>query len=277
MEGVPVIDETYREIMEDVMDIKNAQVVLRSIESGEVKVRAIDYTSTPSPFAHNAILAGISDMVLMEDRGALLRELHRQVLSKVMGSEISEFEFTEEQVVPYFRKRLGIVTTKEELLSLIRRAAPIRVLKEKGRNVYPYTIASRERSTRGPASCIEEGAIASVYIDDAYFVPTEDLPTYHSVLSRDRALGRAGGGPCWKSCRTRTRRRSWRRGWTSPAIRSIRRCGSWRRRGRWGASSTAMASGHTADGRSRAGRDRRPWTRCCSATWSASPRPRRRR
>jgi ATP-dependent Lhr-like helicase len=33
MEGVPVIDETYREIMEDVMDIKNAKAVLRSIEA----------------------------------------------------------------------------------------------------------------------------------------------------------------------------------------------------------------------------------------------------
>jgi len=189
MKGVPVIDETYREIMEDVMDIKNAQVVLRSIESGDVKVRSIDYTSTPSPFAHNAVLAGISDMVLMEDRGALLRELHRKVLSKVMGSEVSEFEFTEDQVVPYFRKRLGTVTSKEDLLSLVRRAAPIRVLKEKGRNVYPYTISSREQVDAWSRELIEEGAISSVYIDDAYFVPAEDLPTYISVLSRDRTLG----------------------------------------------------------------------------------------
>ena len=86
MDGVPVIDETYREIIEDVMDLKNAKSVLEMIESGKISVRRIDYSSTPSPFAHNAILAGISDMVLMEDRGALLRELHRKVLSKVLGA-----------------------------------------------------------------------------------------------------------------------------------------------------------------------------------------------
>ncbi len=189
MEGVPVIDETYREIMEDVMDIKNAQAVLRSIEGGEVKVRTLGYTSTPSPFAHNAVLAGISDMVLMEDRGALLRELHRKVLSKVLGSEVSEFEFTEEQVVPYFRKRIGMVSSKEDLLDLIGRTAPIRVLKEKGRNVYPYTIATREQVDAWSRELLEEGAIASVYIDDAYFVPSEDLPTYNAVLSKDRHLG----------------------------------------------------------------------------------------
>jgi ATP-dependent Lhr-like helicase len=189
MEGVPVIDETYREIMEDVMDIKNAKGVLGLIESGEVKVKAIEYSSAPSPFAHNAILAGISDMVLMEDRGALLRELHRRVLSKVMGSDLSEFEFTEDKVLPYFRQRIGFVATKDELLSLIRRAGPIRVLKEKGRSVYPYTVASRGAVDEWSEELLHEGAISSVYIDDAYFVPTEDLPYYHAVLSKDRQRG----------------------------------------------------------------------------------------
>ncbi len=186
MEGVPVIDETYREIMEDVMDIKNAKDILGSIESGEVRVKALEYTSAPSPFAHNAILAGISDMVLMEDRGALLRELHRRVLSKVMGSEISEFEFTEDKVLPYFRQRVGFVATKDDLLGLVRRAGPIRVLKEKGRNVYPFTVAGRESVDAWSAELVKEGAISSVYIDDAYFVPTEDLPIYLAVLSKDR-------------------------------------------------------------------------------------------
>jgi ATP-dependent Lhr-like helicase len=125
----------------------------------------------------------------MEDRGALLRELHRKVLSKVMGSELSEFEFTEDQVVPYFRKGLGGVSTKEGLLELVRRAGPIRVLKEKGRNVYPYTVVAREQVDAWSRELIEEGSISSVYIDDAYFVPTEDLPTYHSVLSKERDLG----------------------------------------------------------------------------------------
>lgn len=188
MEGVPVIDETYREIMEDVMDIKNAKSVLASIEDGSVTVRPIEYSSTPSPFAHNAILTGISDMVLMEDRGALLRELHRKVLSKVMGADISEFEFTEDQVVPFFRRRIGMASSKDELLSLIRRAGPLRVLKEKGRSIYPYTVADRESIDRWCVELLDEGLIASVYIDDAYFVPAEDLDTYLTVMARSRSL-----------------------------------------------------------------------------------------
>jgi len=191
LEGVPVIDETYREIMEDVMDIKNAQLVLGSIESGEVKVRPMEYTSTPSPFAHNAILTGISDMVLMEDRGALLRELHRRVLSKVMGADISEFEFTEDKVLPYFRKRIGFIAAKDDVLAMLRRAGPLRVLKEKGRSIYPYTVADRASVDQWCAELLEEGAIASVYIDDAYFVPAADLPTYLGVLARPRELGEA--------------------------------------------------------------------------------------
>ena len=128
-------------------------------------------------------------MVLMEDRGALLRELHRKVLSKVMGSDLSEFEFTEDRVVPYFRQRIGFVSSKDDLLSLIHRAGPLRVLKEKGRSVYPYTVASRESVNAWSAELLHEGAIASVYIDDAYFVAAEDLPAYTSVLAKDRQLG----------------------------------------------------------------------------------------
>jgi len=190
MKGVPVIDETYREIMEDVMDIKNARFVLESIENGSMRVVPIDYTSTPSPFAHNAILTGISDMVLMEDRGALLRELHRKVLSKVMGADISEFEFTEDQVVPFFRRRIGMAASKDEVLSLIGRAGPLRVLKEKGRSIYPYTVADREEVDGWCIELLDEGKIASVYIDDAYFVPAEDLDTYLTVMAKPRRLSK---------------------------------------------------------------------------------------
>jgi len=188
MDGVPVMDETYREIMEDVMDVHNAVGVLEAIEEGRMKVTAIPYSATPSPFAHAVVLAGIGDMVLMEDRGALLRELHRKVLAKVMGSEVSEFEMSEERVVPYFRARIGAASSKEELLELIGRAGPLRVLKEKGRSVYPYTQADRASVDEWSRQLLEAGLISSVYIDDAYFVAAEELPMYVAALSRERSL-----------------------------------------------------------------------------------------
>lgn len=76
----PVLKETYREILEDFMDIKHAKEVLRKMEAGEIEVRIITGKPVPSPFAHNIVLQGYSDVVLMEDRRALLRKLYERVL-----------------------------------------------------------------------------------------------------------------------------------------------------------------------------------------------------
>ena len=76
----PVLKETYREILEDFMDIKHAREVLRKIEAGEIEVRIITDEPVPSSFAHNIVLQGYSDVVLMEDRRALLRKLYERVL-----------------------------------------------------------------------------------------------------------------------------------------------------------------------------------------------------
>ena len=55
----------------------------------------IDLFPIPSPLAHGLILSGLSDIMLMEDRSALLRELHSQVLGKVLeedGGDKPRFE-----------------------------------------------------------------------------------------------------------------------------------------------------------------------------------------
>ncbi len=79
---------------------------------GDDQLSFIPYSGTPSPFAANVVLAGTSDIVLMEDRSSLLKQLHRKVLSKVMGAEAKEFEFEEEQVATYFRRKVGAVEDK---------------------------------------------------------------------------------------------------------------------------------------------------------------------
>ena len=210
----------------------------------------------------------------MEDRGALLRELHRRVLSKVMGSEISDFEFTEDKVLPYFRQRLGFVATKDDLLGLVRRAGPIRVLKEKGRNVYPYTVAGRESVDAWSAELVQEGAISSVYIDDAYFVPTEDLPIYLAVLSKDRPrseLEEQGPAMSWPEPRTPQELAARldvpeRQGPPDPPEAGGGRLG---RTG--GLPRRQVAVPGPGGGEEAAAR--MPWTRSWSAIWNASPRP----
>lgn len=75
----PVVRETYREILEDYMDIGNAMQVLKWIEEGRVDVRIVGELPAPSPFAHGIIVKLYSDVVLMEDRRRLLQILHEKI------------------------------------------------------------------------------------------------------------------------------------------------------------------------------------------------------
>jgi ATP-dependent Lhr-like helicase len=84
-ENFPVIEETYREILEDFMDIKHAKEVLKKVEKGEIKYEFLPESSVPSLFAHNLIVLGESDVVLMEDRKKLLLKLHKEVMERCKG------------------------------------------------------------------------------------------------------------------------------------------------------------------------------------------------
>lgn len=76
----PVVKETYREILEDYMDIANAEKVLDWMRKGEVRVVVKGPLRYPSPFAHMMVVRGHSDIVLMEDRKRLLALLHQKIL-----------------------------------------------------------------------------------------------------------------------------------------------------------------------------------------------------
>ncbi len=82
-EGFPILKETYREILEDYMDIHHAREVLEKVHRGEVKVVETPLLDTPSPFAHNIVLEGLSDIVLMEDKRALIARFHEQIMRRI--------------------------------------------------------------------------------------------------------------------------------------------------------------------------------------------------
>ncbi len=79
----PVLKETYREILEDYMDINHAREVLESIRDGKIRIVETPLLDTPSPFAYNIVLEGLSDIVLMEDKRALIAHFHQQVMQRV--------------------------------------------------------------------------------------------------------------------------------------------------------------------------------------------------
>lgn len=78
----PIIKETYREILEDVMDLPRTKEVIRGIARGEIRYKTIE-TDVPSPFSHNLIATGAADVIMMKDRRRHLRELHKLVMKRI--------------------------------------------------------------------------------------------------------------------------------------------------------------------------------------------------
>ncbi len=81
----PLLKEVYREIMEDKMDIENAELFLRWVREGKVKL-AFEQNTLPSPFAFNLEVIGSSDVVLMEDRRELIKQLHKKIIALIETS-----------------------------------------------------------------------------------------------------------------------------------------------------------------------------------------------
>ncbi len=188
MENVPVIEETYREVLEDDMDIKNAKVVLDMIEAGDMRVTTIPFTGTPSPFAHSAILSGFSDIVLMEDRSALLRELHRKVLYRALGDSVGEFEFTEDQIIPYYSQKPPRVTCKEDIPKLLEVTGPLQAIRQRGRNIYSYSDDDKATVDGWVRELINEGILGTVFLDETHVMLSSEVPYYAAATLKVRSL-----------------------------------------------------------------------------------------
>ncbi|ERH05496.1 MAG: Lhr-like helicase [Halonotius sp. J07HN4] len=91
LDSFAVIEETYREIMEDKLNVSGIQEVLQRVDRGEIEVVAHEVDS-PSPRAFGLATLMASDVVLAEDESAVLQEFHERVLESIgeeptVGSE----------------------------------------------------------------------------------------------------------------------------------------------------------------------------------------------
>jgi len=84
LEDFAVIEETYREILEDKLNVGAIEEVLAEVERGDLGVvtRRVD-SPTPRAFGLATLMA--SDVVLAEDESAVLQEFHRRVLEDIEG------------------------------------------------------------------------------------------------------------------------------------------------------------------------------------------------
>src|SRR5205809_581488 len=190
IEDFPVVKETYNEILHMVMDLDHAREILRRIEAGEIAVVESDFTSLPSPFAHNVVLQGVSDLVLMEDRSALLRELHRKVLERVMPTDqISSIQFQPSEIAEYFRRKLPKVARKEDILSYLDRVGDANLLQQKGRTVFAVASASFADVRKWAGQLMDDGLVESVWTPQGiHWTPKDHLPTYVAVYAQRSRL-----------------------------------------------------------------------------------------
>jgi len=90
----PIIEETLREIMEDVMDVPKAKEILKRIKSGEIKYIIKEFP-IPSPFSHTMLVFGEADIVMMKERRKKLKELHEAIMKKLNIKEEDLIRFVE--------------------------------------------------------------------------------------------------------------------------------------------------------------------------------------
>jgi len=82
LEDLAVLEETYREIVEDKLNVAGIESVLESIQTGEMDVVEVKNPS-PSPRAFGLATLSASDVVLAEDEDAVLREFHDRVQAAI--------------------------------------------------------------------------------------------------------------------------------------------------------------------------------------------------
>ncbi|WP_146417203.1 ATP-dependent helicase [Haloarcula hispanica] len=81
-----VVEETYREILEDKLNVDGIETVLRAMQDGDVGVVRTRVDS-PSPRAFGLATLMASDVVLAEDESAVLQEFHQRVLNEIADGD----------------------------------------------------------------------------------------------------------------------------------------------------------------------------------------------
>ncbi|MEF8808331.1 MAG: helicase, partial [Natronomonas sp.] len=83
-ENFAVMEETYREILEDKLAVGAVETFVAGVDSGTIDV-AIQQVDTPTPRAFGLATLMASDVVLAEDESAVLQEFHDRVMEEIDG------------------------------------------------------------------------------------------------------------------------------------------------------------------------------------------------
>ena len=84
-----VVEETYREILQDKLDVDAIEAIVGDIRDGTLDLTTVRVDS-PSPKAFGLATLMASDVVLAEDESAVLAEFHRRVMESIDADEQSD-------------------------------------------------------------------------------------------------------------------------------------------------------------------------------------------
>ncbi|MCK5251451.1 MAG: winged helix DNA-binding domain-containing protein, partial [Thermoplasmata archaeon] len=165
-EEFPVTKETYEESLHQAMDLETAEAIATDLASGDRVIEKRAYSDSPSPFAFKLLLMGMSDLLLIEDRSVLLRELHADVLAKVMPkADITKPRYELEEVVDFYTGKRGMVdfNTKGGMLELLERMGPLPLTADGDRSIQGFS-----RVTPATAECwlrelVDENKVVSFW------------------------------------------------------------------------------------------------------------------
>ncbi|AGB30830.1 ATP-dependent helicase [Natrinema pellirubrum DSM 15624] len=82
LDDFAVIEETYREILEDKLNVDEIEAIVAAIDAGEIDL-ARQPLDSPTPRAFGLATLSASDVVLAEDESAALQSFHERVLEEI--------------------------------------------------------------------------------------------------------------------------------------------------------------------------------------------------
>jgi ATP-dependent Lhr-like helicase len=85
-EDFSILREAKREVLEDLMDVKNAAWVIRQLREDRIKLKAVS-NDLPSPFAFNMIAQGYMDVLKIEERTEFIRRMHQAILLRIKDNQ----------------------------------------------------------------------------------------------------------------------------------------------------------------------------------------------
>ena len=181
----PVVTETYREIMNDMMDVPSALKYVEDVISRN-QYHIKDYSEEASPFSLSLILAGVSDVVLMEERAKLMKELQSRIVDRVYGTEYMDFKIKDPRIVDnFYKSKVPEVVDSESYIELCRHFPMVDITKSRFNSPFPYSATDTLAIGR---ELVKEDRLWSISLRGLYWVPVERYGLFRKLFARHRPM-----------------------------------------------------------------------------------------